>query len=261
MSIIPYKSLITLGLLAVSLLPVTAAEPNADELLRAMSTKLAAAQSFSFDATREIDAALLEGRNVAEKARITAAVQRPSKLAAQAKSKLGVRRFIADGKTATLFDAKTNHYASVPMPATLDGLVAKLDEKYGFTPPLAEFALSDPYADLRRQAESVTYLGLGKTTGGFLGLGGVECHRLALKGKDADAELWIAVSDQLPRKLVATFHLEGQPQVRINFTKWNLNAPVTASSFTFTPPEGAEKIEMLSTDKMQALTKASSKKS
>jgi hypothetical protein len=60
----PTQPIITLALFAASLLPVAAAEPNADQLLRQMSAKLAAANSFTFEATREIDPALLEGHDV-----------------------------------------------------------------------------------------------------------------------------------------------------------------------------------------------------
>lgn len=247
------KSIPTLALLLASLLPVASAEPDADQLLRQMSAKLAAARSYSFEATREIDAALLEGRDMPEKARIDVAVQRPNKLAGHAISKDGARRFVFDGRTLSLHDEKPNHYAVVPIATSLDGLVAALDEKYGFTPPLAEFALSNTYADLRKEAQTVTYLGRAKTSENFLGLGGVECHRLGLKGKAADAELWIAVRDSLPQKLVATFHRTGQPQVRIAFSNWNLAAP--AEDFTFTPPTGAQKIEMWTTAKMQAASK------
>jgi hypothetical protein len=232
-----------------------AAAPNADQLLRAMSAKLAAAKSFTFEATREIDPALLDGHDLPEKARVAVAVQRPNKLAAQATGKAGTRRFVADGRTLSLLDGKANHYATVPMRTTIDGLVDQLDQKYGFVPPLADFAVSNPYAELRRQAHTIAYLGRGKTSEGFLGLGGVECHRIGLKGKVADAELWITVGDQLPRKLVATFHRAGQPQLRIAFSQWNLAAAVSAADFTFTPPSGAQKIEMWTTAKMQAARK------
>lgn len=227
--------------------------PNADQLLRQMSAKLAAANSFTFEATREIDPALLEGRDVPEKARVSVAVQRPDKIAARATSKLGTRRVVFDGRTFSLLDAKPNHYATVPMRTSIDGLVAQLDKQYGFVPPLAEFALSNPYADLRRQAHTVTYLGRGKTSAGFLGLAGVECHRIGLTGRNADAELCLAVNDLLPRKLVATFkNVPSLPQVRIAFSKWNLAATATAADFIFTPPPGAQKIEMWTTAKMQA---------
>lgn len=252
----PYKVISTIVLAAAG--AASAATPNSqggDELLRQMSAKLAAAKSFTFQATREIDPALLDGRKVAEKARVSVSVQRPGKLVGRATSKEGVRRFIADGRALTLVDEKANHYAIVPMRTTIDGLVEKLEAEYGFTPPLAEFALSNPYADFRRQAQTVTYLGRAKVAGGFLGLGGEECHRIGLKGRRADAELWVGVGDQLPRKLVATFHQPGNPQVRIQFSKWNLSAPASAADFQFTPPPGAQKIEVWTTARMQAATR------
>lgn len=250
----PSQPILTIALLAASLLPAAAAEPNADQLLRAMSAKLAAAKSFTFEATRELDPALLADHAVPGKAKIAVSVQRPNKLAARATSREGARRFIFNGRTLTVADEKNGFHATVPMRTTIDGLVDALDAVYGFTPPLAEFALSNPYADIRRHAHTVTYLGLAKT-GGFLGMGGIECHRLGLKGKLADAELLIGVGDQLPRKLVATFHQAGHPQLRIGFSAWNLAAPVTAVDFTYTPPQGAQKIEMWTTAKMKAARK------
>jgi hypothetical protein len=246
---------LTLSVLCFGSILAAESAPDADQVLRQMSSKLAAAKSFRFEATREIDAALLEGRNVPERANISAAVQRPNKLAASSKSSSGGRRFIADGRTLTLLDEKMNHYAVVPMRTTIDGLVEQVDKTFGFTPPLAEFALSNPYQDFRRQAKTITYLGQGKTNEGFLGMFGVECHRLWLAGKEADAELWIGIHDQLPHLMTATFHQNGSPQVRISFTKWNLAAPVAASEFTFTPPKGSQQIEMWSTAKMQAASK------
>jgi hypothetical protein len=247
-----FLALALLALLAAPALAAEAQSPDADQLLRRMSAKLAAAKSFTFTAQREIDAALIAGRDLPERARVTVAVQRPGQFTARAVSKDGARRFVADGRTLTLLDETKNVYATAPMPATLDALVAQLDAKYGFTPPLAEFALSDPYANFRREARTVTYLGREKVSAGFLGLGSIECDRLALNGKEADAELWIAVGDSLPRKLVATFHRDGQPQVRIAFSAWNLAAPTTAGEFAFTPPEGAEKIEMWTTARMES---------
>ncbi len=249
------KNLATIVLLAASLLPASAADPGADQLLKQMSVKLAASRSFSFEAIREIDVALREGHDVPEKAKVSVAVQRPDKIAVKSVSHEGTRRFIADGKTLVLFDQKHNHYATVPMRASLDGLVEQLDEKYGFVPPLAEFALSNPYKDLRSQATTLTYLGRAKTQAGLFGWFGEDCYRILLKGKAADAELWIPVSDDLPRRMTATFHREGGPQLRISFSKWNLAAPVGAGEFAFTPPKGSQQIEMWTTAKMQSAAK------
>ena len=244
--------LLSIGLLATSWLPLSAAAPTGEQLLRQMSARLAGAKAFRFEATRDIDAALLPGITLSVKARIAAVFQRPGKFAAWSESKADSREFIADGHSLTIFDSKKNLYASVPMPATIDGLIAELDEKYGFTPPLAEFAVSDPYQEFRRQAHTIIFLGREKIGAGFLNLGGVECDHLSLKGNTADAELWIGVKDHLPRKLVATFHRAGHPQVRVNFLAWDLAPRVSPADFHFTPPKGARKIEMWTTAKMRA---------
>ncbi|MEY4568787.1 MAG: hypothetical protein RLZZ398_226 [Verrucomicrobiota bacterium] len=248
-----FRTITNLALTALLVSGAAAQTPDPDQLLRQMSARLATAKTFSFEAKREIDVQLLEGHDQPEKASISISVQRPNKITASSTSKAGTRYLIADGKTLSLLDEKPNHYAVVPMRTSLDGLVEQLDAKYGFTPPLAEFVLSNPYADFKKQSRTLTYLGRGKTSEGFFGLGGVECHRLWLSGKVADAELWISVDEQLPRKLIATFHRDGRPQVRVNISKWNLAAP--AADFTFNPPQLAQKIELWTTAKMQAVSK------
>src|SRR5260370_35696266 len=135
------KSLLALGLFVASLLPIAAAEPNADQILQQMSAKLASAQNFSFKATREIDPALLAGRNAPENARIVVTVQRPNKIAAGSTTKDGVRHFFSDGRNLSLVDVTKNLYSSVPMHTSIDGLVAEGERKYGFTTPLVASAL------------------------------------------------------------------------------------------------------------------------
>jgi hypothetical protein len=243
-----------LGLLGASLLPAMAAQPSADQLLREMSSTLAAAKTFSFSATREIDAGLLGAIELPGKASIDALIQRPDKFAIRSVTKKGERQFVANGRTITLYESEPNFYTVAPMPRSLDALVDLLDEKYGFTPPLADYAVSDPYKELRGQADSLTYLGREKVGGGFLGLGGVSCDRIMLKGKRADAELWIGVRDHLPHQLVVTFHrLPEHPKLVVKFRSWNLAAHATAADFTFTPPKGAAQIEMVTVSKMQQI--------
>ena len=232
----------------------TLAADQADAILRGMSAKLAAAKHFTFEATREVDATLRDGYSVPEKAGVHVAVSRPNQFAARSVSRQGSRRIIADGHQLTIVDEKPGHYAQVPMHTSIDQFVEKLDGMYGFTPPLADFALSDVYGDLRRQTRKISYLGTAKV-GGALGLGGEKCHRIALSGRTADAELWIAVSDQLPRKLVATFRLTSQPQLHIAFSSWNLNAPPTADQFAFAPSPRYARVEMWSTARMREAAK------
>ena len=114
-----------------------------------------------------MDAALVPGGGVAQKADVTVVVQRPNKVMATAESDKGERQLFADGKTFTLLDAKMNLYSIVPMQTSIDGLVDQIDQKYGFIPPLAEFAVSDPYKEFRQEATAVSYVGRAKCSKGW----------------------------------------------------------------------------------------------
>ena len=248
-----------LALLAVAVAPTSAAEPtaaakpDADQILREASATLAAAQQFSFKAHRQIDAALLVGRAAPEDAEVVVTVQRPNKVYADGKSQEGERKVYADGENFSMVDVKMNLYSTVPMPTSLDGLVEKIDVQYGFTPPLAEFVLSDPYQEFHRQARTVTYLGPGSYNEGSPNAASVDCHRLLLSGHGVDAELWVGVNDHLIRKLAATFiERAGNPQIQIEFADWNLAAQVTDGEFTYVPPAEAIKIPMRTTAEMAA---------
>ena len=218
-------SLTALAVLAMSLLPAVAAEPNADQLLRQMSAKLGVARTCTFEATREIDPSLIPGGNLPQKAHVEVSVLRPNKFMSKSTSSGDARNFYADGRNLSEFDAAKNLYATVPMHTSIDGLAAQIQEKYGFTLPLLEVANGNIYQDIRHQVRGVSYLGRSNYSTGFLGFNSVECDRVGLSGKLVDAEIWMGVNDQLPRKLIFTFkNRTGRPQVQFNLSNWNLNA-------------------------------------
>ncbi len=218
---------------------------NPDQLLRQMSEKLAHAQKFSFKVDRKLDAALVEGRNVPENAQIEISVSRPGKFLAKSQSQDNVRQLVFDGQNLTVYDETMKLYSTVPVPGTIDEAIARIDEKYGFTPPLAEFILSDPYGALSPRIKSRAYK--GKET-----VSGVECYHLSLSGEVADSELWIGVADLLPRKLVATFRdREGGPELEADFSDWNLSATPADNFFTFVAPPDAASVEMVTETQMQ----------
>jgi hypothetical protein len=224
----------------------TAANNNEpDQLLQQMSEKLAQAKNLSFKVDRKLDAALVEGRNVAENAQIEISVSRPGKFLAKSESNDNVRQVFFDGQNLTIYDETMKLYATAPVTGTIDEAVAKIDENYGFTPPLAEFILSDPYQALSPQIKTKTYK--GKET-----IAGVECHHLSLSGDVADSELWIGTADLLPRKLVATFkNREGSPKLQADFSSWNLAPTLDEKVFAFVAPADAEKVEMVTEAQMK----------
>lgn len=223
----------------------TTASTDPDQLLRQMSEKLAQAKNLTFKVERKLDAALVDGRNVAENAQIEISVSRPGKFQAKSSSTDNVRQIFFDGQNLSIYDETMNLYATAPVAGTIDEAVAKIDKKYGFTPPLAEFILSDPYKALSPQIKSKTYQGKEN-------IAGVECHHLTLLGDVADSDLWIGAVDLLPRKLVATFkNREGSPKLQADFSNWNLAPTLNDKMFAFVAPQDAEKIEMVTDAQVQ----------
>jgi hypothetical protein len=218
--------------------PAVATTPDPAQMLRDMFDTLSKAQQFTFKATRQLDAALVIGGSVAESAQIDVSVSRPQRLRARSVSEAGARVLYANGQSVSLIDETMKVYATAPLAGTIDEIVDALDNRYGFTPPLAEFILNDPQKKFGTQIQGSQYK--GKET-----LNGVECDRVTLTGEVADAEVWIAVTDHLPRRFVATFKdREGSPQLRVDFSDWNMAAPLEESTFVFDPPKDAEKIDM-----------------
>jgi hypothetical protein len=223
----------------------TAVSNDPDQLLREMSDTLAEAKKLSFKVHRTLDAALVEDSPLAENAQIEISASRPGKFQAKSDSKEGVRRIFFDGQKLSIYDEMMKLYATVPMSGTIDDAVAKIDKEYGFTPPLAEFILNDPYKVLSQQIKSKAYKGKEN-------IAGVECHHLSLSGEVADSELWIGTADLLPRKLVATFkNREGNPKLQADFSSWNLAPTLDDSIFVFAAPKDAENIEMVTEAKMK----------
>ena len=229
--------------------PASAGLPSADSILRQMSDKLAAAKQFSFRATRKITSTLAAERGLQADAKIEVKVRRPNAVVATSTSEDAVRSVYFDGKNFSMLDAKEKVYATVPMQASLDALPARLATQYGFVPPLADFIVSNPYKDMRFRAEKISYVGKEACPGSDQG----ECNRIALTGKFADSEMWIAVADQLPRKVTATLK-DGTTSngVTIEFSDWNLAASVGDQDVTFNPPEGAMKVPMITTAEVEA---------
>ena len=236
--------------------PAAADKATADTILKAMSDKLGAARQFSFKATREISASVAEQHNLQAKSDVEVTVQRPNSVAGTSTNADTTRRLYFDGKNLTVVDGKENTYSVTPMKASLDTLPVQLATKYGFVPPLADFVISNPYKDMKFRAQSISYAGTDTT-----GSPAVECHHLKLSGKIADSDLWIAVSDNLPRKMTAK--VKGGngagTDLDIEFTEWNMDAPVTAETFVFTPPADSQKIPMVTLAEARAPDKEKGK--
>ena len=225
--------------------PDAGASPDADALLKAMSTRLASSKHPRFTATRTMPKARAEKLNQPAKTNVDVVLARPNGLAVKINGSGITREMIFNGRTFTVVDGLNNFYSKAPLQGTLDKVPGHLAKVYGFLPPLAEFIVSDPYSHIKGHVESVSYLGKGTVNEGGKT---VQCHRIGLHGSLSDAELWLAVTDSLPRRLKvsAAGSTPSDLIMDVDFLTWDLNAQVSDSTFRHQPASGAEEIPMVS---------------
>ena len=224
---------------------------DADQILRRMSDVLAGAQRLEITARREADADLRQGRDLPAQTSINVRLVRPQRIVVQLESGADRRAMYADGNAFTIQDIGKNLYSTIPMRSTLDDLDDQLERIYGFVPPLFEFVTNNPYKSIQARVTSLKYLGEGPDAAG------VPCHRIAVAGDVADAELWVGTTDFLPRQLIATFRtIASHPQVRLYFSGWNTAPKWADADLAFAPPAGAMKIPMRTVAEMDELRRS-----
>jgi hypothetical protein len=164
-----------------------------------------------------------------------------------------IRRFYFDGEHFSLVDEGKYVYSTVPLAASLDELPAELAKIYGFTPPLAEFLVSDLYQDLTWRAAKVELRGSGTIRKGLFGAKGVRCHRLGLTGQHADSELWVGEKDLLPWRWISRIkEAKGEVVITFELSKWNLNAKTRDKDFVLTPDKDFMEVPMVTEAEMAA---------
>jgi hypothetical protein len=212
---------------------------EADQLLRATCTKLAAAKAFSVNVEVWEDVVVL-GHKVATTKTMEVQVRHPDRLQVEIRSPKRNRGLWYDGKTLTLLDRVRNLYASVAVPDTIDKVLDVAHDRYGIDFPLEDLFVNDPYASAMEGIKGGVYF--GKVT-----ILGTPCQHIAFSTDQVDWQLWIEDGpNPLPRKAVITYKQEATaPQFTAIFSNWKLKSDLPDKTFVFTPPKDSAKIEIL----------------
>jgi hypothetical protein len=220
--------------------PAPAIEPQADEVLRAAGKYLGDAKSFTFTADVWEDTVLAEGQKVKRQKTTKAGVRRPNGVYAETHNERVARGAWYDGKTLTIYNRQGNFYGTVDSPDTIDKMIEAVSDKFGIAMPLSDLLISDLYAGVTKNVTRGMYL--GRQT-----VAGVRCHHLAFVQDDIDWEMWVE-DGRAPviRKYLITYKNDDKaPQFEATLSDWNFDAKLDDYAFTFRPPLGASKIEVL----------------
>ncbi len=217
----------------------TLVDARADQLMRAMSERLAQAASFTVEAEEIYDEVPEQSPRLQLANTRRVVVRRPDRFSGDATGDAVNRSFVYDGRTLSVYDKEQNVWASGTVPPTIDAALDWAFEQTGTAIPLADFVYADPYARMMGRVQRGVYLGIHD-------VGGVPCYHLSFEQAAIDWQIWIdAGRDPLPRKLVIAYKTEDEvPQYTAVLRKWDLQAKLPDTLFTFAPPATATRTEI-----------------
>jgi hypothetical protein len=220
----------------------SASEQRAITILKNMSNYLAQTQHFSVTSREGYDAVQESGQKVefGEIRRLT--VSRPDGLRIEAERSDGEKNLVFfNGKDLTVYTPDKNVYATVSKEGTVDAVIHYAVEDLKIRVPLAMLLLSTLPSEVDKLVVSADYV--EKTT-----ITDVPCDHVAARtSKGVDFQVWVAQGEEpLPRRIVISYKDKaGQPQFWADLSDWNLSPELSDALFTFTPPDGADRIQFL----------------
>jgi len=238
---VPLVSLVAVLLVAAPAMAQPAGiDPEAEKLLKASMTYLAAQKRFGVTVRTTIEAVLKTGQKLQFDNTGSLLVQRPNKLRAERRGELVDQVFYYDGKSLTLYNPGQKYYATVDAPGTLEAMMDFARNKLDVIAPAGDLIYANAYELLMQDATSGFVVGESV-------IEGARCDHLAFRNPDVDWQIWIQQGRQpLPRKFVITTRdVAGSPEFAIVMTKWDLAPKLSDRTFAFAPPKGAKKVDFL----------------
>ena len=214
-----------------------ALEPKAVELLKAMSDKLAAAHTLSFEALESFESPSRQGHPLIYSIKSQVTLQRPDKLRVITVGDGPSSEFYYDGKTMTAFAAKENLVAVADAPSTIDATLEAVYKLSGTYFPFTDLIVADPYKDAAPGMQLAYYIGQSQN------VADTTTDMVAYVGDGIFAQIWIGTEDKLPR-LIHAVYLDDPEQLRHNLflSKWQLDPAVPADAFTNLNAANAKRI-------------------
>ena len=195
---------------------------------------------FSFKAEVTDDRVYAGDRKLQYGLDVEAFFRRPDKLRINGDGDLESKQLIFDGKTLTLYDKDKNHYGALEIAGDIDAALDKAGKEYGVHVGLAELGANRLAEHANQGLTNALYVGESKVRG-------VLCHHLAFDKENVHYQLWVEAGDKplLCKVVVTQKKLPAAPQWTAYISDWNFAPQLADNLFTFTPPEGAQKIKFM----------------
>jgi hypothetical protein len=206
---------------------------------------LRSADRFTVNVEATYEDVLTTGTRVEYSRQASVVLKRPDHLRIDSESDKGRRSFFYDGKAVTVYHPDERVYAVFEAPPTIDATIEDAEAR-GLSMPASDLMMNHPCQALGDHLQTGTYAGRHYLDGDWY-------HHLLLSTNAADVQLWVASGDASEiRKLVITYTSKpGEPQYRALLRDWDFDPAIDSTTFTFTPPADARKVEFWGSDTAQ----------
>jgi hypothetical protein len=212
-------------------------EPKAVELLKAMSSRLAAAHTMAFTAVESFESPSRQGHPVVYGTKTELILQRPDKLRVISSADGPPSEFYYDGKIMMAFAPAENLVAIAEAPPTIDAALKAAYESAAIYFPYTDLIVADPYGDAAPGMQLAYYIGKSQL------VGDTTTDIVAFVGDGVFAQIWLGAEDKLPR-LIHAVYLDDPLQLRHNliFSNWQLDPAVPPETFGSANAQSAKRI-------------------
>src|SRR6266567_5626289 len=201
-------------------------EPKALDILKAASSRLAAARTVKFTAVDFYESSSRHGHPLAVTTKSEVTLQRPDKLRVITSADGPASEFYYDGKKMMAYAPAENLVAVADAPPTLDAALEAAYHSAAIYFTFTDLIVADPYKDMAEGLTLAYYIGQSRV------VGQTTTDMLAYVDKGVFVQIWIGAEDKLPRLLHAIY-LDDPERLRHNLilSDWQLDAAIPADTF------------------------------
>ena len=201
-------------------------EPKALDILKAASSRLAAAHTMKFTAIHFYESPSHQGHPLAFTTKSEVTLQRPDKLRVIMPGDGPASEFYYDGKKMMAYAPAENLVATADAPPTIDAALEQAYHSAAIYFPFDDWIVADPYKEMSDGMHLAYYIGQSKV------VGGTTTDMVAYIDHGVFIQAWIGTEDKLPRLLHAVY-LDDPERLRhtLVLSDWQLDAAVPPDTF------------------------------
>jgi len=218
-------------------------EPKAIEILKAASSRLAAAKALAFTAVVSYESPSRLGTPLIYTTKSDVLLQRPDKLRVITSGDGPASEFYYDGKVMMAFEPAANLVAVADAPPTIDGALKAAYDSAAIYFPFTDVIVADPYKDIADGLKLAFYIGQSRV------VGGTTTDMVGYANDNVFVQIWIGAEDKLPRMLRAVFRNDPlRLRHQMELSTWQLDVAVPTDAFASATAGKAARIKFARPD-------------